>query len=383
MRESLARTFANRALCLLLAISIPSSSFAGMVRLEGEMNGRSTASFRGSRNVISRVPRGTEGHVLERFALPSGNYGIKLKITTLGPGKAKNLKVGQEIWVYYHEKKKSLRRVALYDDDKKLVESAVDGNWAKASETFSVSGLKSGEDCDGNCSVKSTEDQGTGPITQEQKKSLDEVVDVVEKGESGKIPEDDLLDPSVEEIVAFLDTQRPKQKDTNRRIAKAVIASAKKHGVSVPLVIALMKVESQFYVKARSRVGAQGLLQLMPSTARNVNRFDIEDNVEFGVKYLKGLLDKYDGNERYAVGAYNCGEGRFDEYLKREKGIKVAQSGRRKGRLNRPLPTETSRHIAKVMSAKSVYVAFSEKYQGGLDNSKIASNESGRDDDST
>jgi hypothetical protein len=84
------------------------------------------------------------------------------------------------------------------------------------------------------------------------------------------------------------------------------------HGVDPLLVSALIKVESGYRPKARSRKGAMGLMQLMPSTAREYkvrNPFDPKANIEAGIKHLKSLIDRFDGGLELALAAYNAGEG--------------------------------------------------------------------------
>ncbi len=93
--------------------------------------------------------------------------------------------------------------------------------------------------------------------------------------------------------------------------------AADKYNVSVDLLKAIGKAESNFNAKAVSRCGAQGVMQLMPATAKELgvtNSFDAEQNIMGGAKYISGLLKKYDGNTQLALAAYNAGSGNVAKY---------------------------------------------------------------------
>jgi soluble lytic murein transglycosylase len=89
------------------------------------------------------------------------------------------------------------------------------------------------------------------------------------------------------------------------------------------LVLALIRQESGFNEDARSRVGALGLMQLMPATARRmerVSRREIQDpktNIRLGVKYFSGLIDRFGGDGELALAGYNAGPEKVDEWRRR------------------------------------------------------------------
>lgn len=124
-----------------------------------------------------------------------------------------------------------------------------------------------------------------------------------------------------------------------RLYSKEISANSERFGVDASLVRAVIHAESGFNRFAVSPKGAQGLMQLMPSTARELgvsNSFDPRENIRGGVKYLAQLLERL-GDEALAVAAYNAGETPVRKY----KGI--------------PPYSETRAYVRRVLSLKKQY----------------------------
>lgn len=112
-----------------------------------------------------------------------------------------------------------------------------------------------------------------------------------------------------------------------------IATAAQQFGVEEAIVRAIIHAESAYNPNALSRVGAQGLMQLMPATARRfgvTNAFDASQNIRGGVQYLAWLLKRFNGNLTLAAAGYNAGEGAVDKY----KGV--------------PPYSETQRYVVRV-----------------------------------
>ncbi len=101
------------------------------------------------------------------------------------------------------------------------------------------------------------------------------------------------------------------------RFEEIIRSASDRHRVDADLVRAVIKVESDFNSQARSHKGAQGLMQLMPETARLHNvrdSYDPDENIDGGVRHLRLLLDRYQGDLRLALAGYNAGIKAVEKY---------------------------------------------------------------------
>ena len=136
----------------------------------------------------------------------------------------------------------------------------------------------------------------------------------------------------------------------HRRLSAEIRAAAQQYGVDEAIVRAIIHAESAYNPNALSRVGAQGLMQLMPATARRFgvgNAFDAGQNIRGGVQYLAWLLKRFNGDLTLAAAGYNAGEGAVDKY----SGV--------------PPYSETQRYVERVG-------VLADRYRGAIASSALA-----------
>ncbi|MFM7469178.1 MAG: lytic transglycosylase domain-containing protein [Vampirovibrionales bacterium] len=128
---------------------------------------------------------------------------------------------------------------------------------------------------------------------------------------------------------------------------------AQKHQLNPSLFKALVQAESGFRTKARSYVGAMGLTQLMPKTAKSLgvkNPWNPAENLEGGAKYLKGLIDRFGGSEQLALAAYNAGPNAVKRYGGIPPYRETMNYVKRIMKLQRDFASADSRHTSKTQS---------------------------------
>jgi soluble lytic murein transglycosylase-like protein len=114
---------------------------------------------------------------------------------------------------------------------------------------------------------------------------------------------------------SFTGRDRPAMNIGRDGVEKLVREAAERHRVDPALIRAVIETESNWNPRAYSHKGAGGLMQLIPTTAKRYGAFDVfnpQQNIDAGVKHLKWLLERYNGNLDLALAAYNAGEGAVD-----------------------------------------------------------------------
>ena len=141
----------------------------------------------------------------------------------------------------------------------------------------------------------------------------------------------------------------------NAEIDGYIVESGKRNAVDPLLLYSIMHQESSFKRRALSYKGASGLMQLMPPTARRFgvnNIWDPKQNIEGGTRYMRWLLDQFEGNVELALAGYNAGEGAVMKYGYRvppyaETQEYVRRIGRRYSLIRDPLAARTANTVTR------------------------------------
>jgi soluble lytic murein transglycosylase-like protein len=150
---------------------------------------------------------------------------------------------------------------------------------------------------------------------------LSRIVEVSRRGEVLEVPLTVEVEPPTHESLAAIYAHRY---GISQDLALKIVGSAIAEGLDPELGFRLVRVESVFRESARGPGGALGLTQLMPSTARAIDRslrtdgqiLEPTTNLRTGFRYLRRMIDRYDGDVRLGVLAYNRGEGAVDRALR-------------------------------------------------------------------
>ncbi len=112
-------------------------------------------------------------------------------------------------------------------------------------------------------------------------------------------------------------SQTPSKKQRRAKYDPFIDFEARSQGIEPALIKAMIRVESDFDPEAVSSAGAQGLMQVMPATAQDLqleDPFDPEDNIRGGTRYLRYLLDRFESDVTLALAAYHAGPGNVARY---------------------------------------------------------------------
>jgi hypothetical protein len=146
----------------------------------------------------------------------------------------------------------------------------------------------------------------------------------LQKTEDPVVPYSNKSDARHFQTAGETDTEKPEiilkasqDASLRQKIDRAVGEAARKYGLPPNLIRGVIQAESSFRSQVVSAAGAQGLMQLMPATAKEMgvdDPFDIQQNIDGGSKYLKKMLKLFDGDIRKALAAYNAGPGTVQRY---------------------------------------------------------------------
>lgn len=160
-----------------------------------------------------------------------------------------------------------------------------------------------------NVEIKDTEPAKVSLSSYRTGKHVQEAGRNLEKFQNSRINRRQSPDPDVLNIGDSYDDRQ--------KIDAVIQKAAEQYDLQPGLIRGVIKAESDFNTDVVSRAGAQGLMQLMPGTARDLgvsDPFDIEQNIDGGVRYLKNMMDRFEGDVKLALAAYNAGPGAVEKH---------------------------------------------------------------------
>jgi soluble lytic murein transglycosylase-like protein len=128
--------------------------------------------------------------------------------------------------------------------------------------------------------------------------------------------QEETVDPQIDIATILAADDSPAKAQSPTSFENIIKTASMRYGVEEGLIKAVIKMESNFNPTAVSRAGARGLMQLMPGTAAGLgvrDSFDPEQNIMAGTRFLRDMLDRYNGDVDQALAAYNWGPGNLDK----------------------------------------------------------------------